>query len=159
MTSTLNQPTPSTRNALPTAATAVLPYLFFEGRCDEALEFYQRAVGATVTQLMRYRESPAPEMCNGSVPGDKVMHASFRIGTADILASDGNCSGKPAYQGFGLSLTVATPADAERLFNGLRDGGEVRAPLSPTFFSPSFGMVSDRFGILWMVYVAPQPRN
>lgn len=133
----------------------VQPYLFFEGRCDEALEFYRRTLGAEVTMRMRFKEGP-PSQEGMLPPGaeDKVMHASFRIGDTTLLASDGRCSGQPTFQGFSLSLTVPDEAVARRLFTALTDGGEVRMPLAKTFFSPLFGMVADRFGVSWMVYVA-----
>jgi PhnB protein len=133
---------------------AVQPYLFFDGRCEEALEFYRRTLGAEVTALMRFKESPDPAMCPPSA-GDKVMHASFRIGETTLLASDGRCQGKPSFQGFSLSLTVANEAEADRLFASLAEGGQVQMPLSKTFFSVRFGMVADRFGVPWMIYVAP----
>jgi PhnB protein len=132
----------------------VQPYLFFDGRCEEALEFYRRTLGAEVTALMRFKESPDPAMCPPSA-GDKVMHASFRIGETTLLASDGRCQGKPSFQGFSLSLTVANEAEADRLFASLAEGGQVQMPLSKTFFSVRFGMVADRFGVPWMIYVAP----
>ena len=131
----------------------IQPYLFFDGRCDEAIEFYQSALGAKVTMLMRIKDGPE----QGMVPpgsGEKVMHASLRIGETTVLASDGRCLGQPNFQGFALSLTVPDVAEAERLFAALGDGGEVRMPLAQTFFSPRFGMVADRFGVTWMVYVA-----
>ncbi len=136
----------------------VQPYLFFEGRCDEALDFYRKAVGAEVTMLMRYKESPEPPP-PGATPhgsGDKVMHASFRIGETTLLASDGRCTGRPGFQGFSLSLTVANDAEAERSFAVLANGGRVEQPLAKTFFSSRFGMLVDRFGVPWMVYVAPK---
>ena len=132
----------------------VQPYLFFDGRCEEALEFYRRTLGAEVSALMRFKESPDPAMCPPSA-GDKVMHASFRIGETTLLASDGRCQGKPSFQGFSLSLTVANEAEADRLFTSLAEGGQVQMPLSKTFFSLRFGMVADRFGVPWMIYVAP----
>jgi PhnB protein len=135
----------------------VQPYLFFDGRCEEALEFYRRALGAEVTMLMRFKESPEPHQ-PGMVPpgaGDKVMHASFRIGDSTVMASDGQCSGRPSFQGFALSLMPPDEAGAERLFAALTEGGQVHVPLAKTFFSPRFGMVADRFGVLWMIYVAP----
>jgi PhnB protein len=132
----------------------IQPYLFFDGRCEEALEFYRRAVGAEVSALMRFKESPDPGM---TMPGaaDKVMHASFRVGDSTVMASDGRCQGRPTFEGFALSLTVPTEAEAERLFAALSDGGQVQMPLTRTFFSPRFGMLADRFGVSWMVYVAP----
>ena len=135
----------------------VQPYLFFDGRCEEAIEFYKKALGAEVQMLMRFKESPEPPQ-PGCTPasGDMVMHASFRIGSTLVMASDGQGKGKPSFQGFSLSLTVPKEADAERLFTALGQGGQVQMPLSKTFFSPRFGMVADRFGVSWMVYVAPE---
>jgi PhnB protein len=130
------------------------PYLFFDGQCDEALAFYQGALGAEVTALMRFKESPDPGMRQHGAE-DKVMHASFRVGETTVLASDGRCEGRPTFQGFALSLTVPDAAAADRLFTALGDGGQVQMPLTETFFSPRFGMIADRFGVLWMVYVTP----
>ncbi len=135
----------------------VQPYLFFDGRCEEAVEFYRRALGAEVTMLMRFKDSPEPPAPGMVPPGaeNKVMHTSFRIGDTTVLASDGRCLGQPSFQGFSLSLTVPNEAEAERLFAALADRGQVQMPLAKTFFSPRFGMVADRFGVPWMVYVAP----
>jgi len=132
------------------SAMQVQPYLFFEGRCEEAVEFYRSALGAEVTMLMRFKDSPDPAMIS---PGteDKVMHASLRIGQTTVLASDGRCEGRPTFQGFSLSLTVPSETEADRLFASLGDGGQVQMPLTRTFFSPRFGMVADRFGVSWMV--------
>ena len=131
----------------------VQPYLFFEGRCAEALEFYQSALGAEVTMVMHYKDSPDPAMVHGNA--DKVMHASFRIGDSTVGASDGRCQGRPSFHGFSLSLTVADDAEAERRFGSLAEGGQVQMPLTKTFFSSRFGMVADRFGVAWMIVVAP----
>ncbi len=130
------------------------PYLFFEGRCEEALDFYRRALDAEVMTLRRYKESPDLDMCP---PGaeDKVMHAVVRFGNTTIMASDGLCSGNLAFQGFSLTLTLTNKDKAERLFKAFTDGGQVQMPLARTFFSPLFGMVTDRFGVLWMIVVAP----
>lgn len=130
------------------------PYLFFEGRCEEALDFYREALGAEVTALMRYKESPEPEMCQAGAE-DKVMHANVRIGETTIMASDGCCEGCAAFQGFSLCISVPNEAEAERYFAALSDGGEVRMPLTTTFYSPKFGMVTDRFGVYWMIIVMP----
>lgn len=134
---------------------AIQPYLFFEGRADEAIEFYKNALGAEVVMLMRYKDGPPGACPDGTVPpADKVMHATLKIGDAIVLLSDGQSSGKPNFQGFGLSLECRTPADVERTFNALlAGGGSVTMPVSKTFFSPAFGMVFDRFGIHWMVIV------
>ena len=132
----------------------VQPYLFFDGRCEEALEFYRTALGAADTMLMRWKDMPDPQP--GTVPGgsgDKVMHARFRIGDTEIMASDGRCQGQPNFQGFALSLSPDSAAEARRLFAALAEGGHVQMPLDKTFFSPCFGMVADRFGVSWMVYV------
>jgi PhnB protein len=132
------------------------PYLFFDGRCEEAIEFYRKALGAEVTMLMRFKDSPEPAQPGMVPPGseDKVMHASLRIGETTVMASDGHCAGKPSFQGFSLSVSAKDEAEAKRLFNALADGGQVRMPLGKTFFSPAFGMVADRFGVAWMVLVA-----
>ena len=137
-------------------------YLMFEGRCDEALEFYRRALGAQVTMLMRYKDNPEPaagEGCaDGSGQGPKpemVMHASFTVGDTQIMASDGMGSGHASFQGILLALSPANAADAQRYFDALADGGKVQMPLTKTFFSQAFGMVADRFGVAWMV-VVPQ---
>jgi PhnB protein len=136
----------------------VQPYLFFDGRTEEALNFYRKAVGAEIVMLLRFKEAPEPHQPGMIPPGaeNKVMHAAFRIGDSTVLASDGHCKGKPNFQGVALSLTVADEAAAERAFAALSDGGQVQAPLSKTFFSPRFGMVADRFGVTWMVYVDPK---
>jgi PhnB protein len=132
------------------------PYLFFDGRCEEAVDFYRRALGAEVQGLMRMKDSPDPIPPDMSPPGseNKVMHMSFRIGDTTVMASDGRNQGKPVFQGFSLSLSVPSVAEADRLFAALADGGQVQMPLSKTFFSPRFGMVADRFGVSWMVIAA-----
>jgi PhnB protein len=135
----------------------VQPYVFFDGRCEEAIEFYRKALGAEVAMLMRFKDNPEPPKPGMVPPGaeNKVMHARLRIGDSTILASDGRCTGRPNFQGFSLSLSVANEAEAERRFAALAEGGQVQMPLAKTFFSPRFGMVADRFGVAWMVYVAP----
>jgi PhnB protein len=133
-------------------------YLFFNGRCEEAIEFYKRALGAEVLMLMRNKDSPEPPPPGTMPPGseNKVMHATLRVGTSNLMLSDGHCDGKPAFTGFSLSLDAATEAEAERLFSALGDGGTVQVPLAKTFWSPKFGMLTDRFGIGWMVSVPGQ---
>jgi PhnB protein len=131
------------------------PYLNFDGRTEEAIEFYRTALGAKVTMLMRFKDSPAANDPAMSAPPDKVIHARFTVGSSTILASDSKCGGKPNFQGISLSLTVADGAEAEKCFNALAAGGQVQMPLAKTFFSSHFGMVADRFGVSWMVYVAP----
>jgi len=131
----------------------VQPYLFFDGRCEEALEFYKKALGAQIEMLMRFKDNPGPPQPGMCPPDsdDKVMHSSFRIGDTSVMASDGHCLGQPKFEGFSLSITASSEADAERMFNALAAGGQVRMPLAKTFFSPRFGMVADRFGVGWMV--------
>jgi PhnB protein len=130
----------------------IQPYLFFEGRCDEAIELYKKAVGAEVLMLMRYKDSPDKNMPTPVNPNN-VMHASLRIGQSTVLASDGDAKGKANFQGFSLAITVETEAEADRAFAGLSDGGQVLMPLTSTFFSPKFGMLADKFGVRWMVLV------
>jgi PhnB protein len=132
----------------------VQPYLFFDGRCDEAIEFYKKALVAQVEMLMRYKESPEPPPPGMVPPGyeDKVMHSSLRIGESVVMAAD-DCTGHPRFQGFSLTISAPDAAAAERCFNALAEGGKVQMPLGRTFFSPCFGMVADRFGVGWMVIV------
>ena len=130
------------------------PYLFFEGRCEEAAQFYEKAVGAKVGRLIRFKDSPDPSLC-GSADSNKVMHMTLQIGDQTIMASDGQCQGSQKYQGFALSLTVKNEAEADRRFNALAEGGQVSQPLMKTFFSPRFGMVTDRFGVSWMIHAVP----
>jgi PhnB protein len=132
----------------------VQPYLFFDGRCDEALEFYKRALGAKVNALMRFSEAPDQSQVKPESKS-KVMHSEFQIGDTVIMASDGHCLGKPSFQGFALSLAVPTEAEADKRFGALSEGGQVQLPLTQTFFAPRFGMVADRFGVNWMVIVVP----
>jgi PhnB protein len=130
----------------------IQPYLFFEGRCEEAIEFYKQAVGARVEMLMRFKQCPDQSMISpGS--GEKVMHAAIMIGDATVLVSDGRNTGKPNFQGFSLTIYAKDEAEADKLFDALGDGGDVRMPLAKTFFSPRFGVVADKFGVGWMVIV------
>jgi len=135
-------------------ATLIQPYLFFGGRCDEAIAFYQTALGAKIEMIMRFKESPEPPPPGMMPPNwdEKVMHASFTIGTARIMASDG-CGETNGFSGFSLSLTLPDETAAQRAFAALAEGGTVGMPLGKTFWSPCFGMVTDRFGIAWMVTV------
>lgn len=131
------------------------PYLNFDGRCDEALDFYRRALDAEVTALLRFKDNP--EVCaSGMVPAGaegKVMHSSFRIGDSTLMASDSGCGGRPSFAGMSLALTTANDDEAKRRFTALADGGRIETPLEKTFFSSSFGVVVDRFGVTWMVVV------
>jgi PhnB protein len=135
----------------------VQPYLFFNGRCEEAIEFYKSALGAEVLMLMRFSENPG-EPPRSVIPlgsEDKIMHASFRIGETEVMASDGLGTGTPAFQGISLALSVPNEAEADRLFHALGEGGQVQMPIGSTFFSPRFGMVADRFGVSWMIVASP----
>ena len=133
----------------------VQPYLFFEGRAEEAMEFYKQTLGAKVEMLMRFKQAPDQSMISpGS--GEKVMHGAIKIGDATVLMSDGRNSGKTSFQGFSLTLYAKDAAEADKMFNALAEGGEVRMPLEKTFFSPRFGMLADKFGVGWMVIVQPK---
>jgi len=133
----------------------VQPYLFFDGRCEEALEFYRSALGAQITVLMRYKDSPEPQPPEcASIPGDKVMHANLQIGATQIMAADGQQPGEGSFKGFALTLAATDDVEARRLFDALSMDGQVQMPLGPTFFASSFGMLTDRFGVPWMVIKA-----
>jgi PhnB protein len=130
-------------------------YLFFNGRCEEAIEFYRKALGAEVQMMMRFKESPDQSMVQPGT-GDKIMHSALKIGDTMVLASDGMCSDQPAkFEGFSLAFMVADEAEANRRFTALADGGQVRMPLTKTFFSPYFGVLADKFGVGWMIMVEP----
>lgn len=133
----------------------VQPYLFFDGRAEEAIEFYKKNLSAEVGMLMRWKDSPDKSMCT---PGNenKVMHASLTIGDTNVMASDGRNTGNPKFEGFALSLNARDEADADRMFNALSAGGSVTMPMSKTFFSPRFGMCADKFGVHWMILVEPK---
>jgi PhnB protein len=132
----------------------VQPYLFLDGKCEDALAFYRKALNAEVTSLMRFKEAPDQSMIPPNA-ADKIMHASFRVGDTEMLASDGRCQGNANFQGFALTLNAKTEGEAQKLFGALADGGQVHMPLAKTFFSPSFGMVADKFGVSWMILAAP----
>jgi PhnB protein len=140
------------------SATPIQPYLMFGGRCQEALDFYSKALGAQVDMLMLFKDSPDPVPSGMLAPGfeNKVMHCSFRIGGNTIMASDG-CSEASGFSGFSLSYSVQTEAGADQIFNALSEGGQVQMPLSKTFWSPRFGMLTDRFGIGWMIMAPGEP--
>jgi Uncharacterized protein conserved in bacteria len=137
----------------------VQPYLFFNGRCAEAIEFYKSTLGAEVLTVLRFKDNPDKPPPGVVPPGsqDKIMHACMRIGETEVMASDGLGNGKSAFQGVSLSLSVPTEADADRVFKALNKGGKVQMPIGKTFFSPRFGMVADRFGVSWMVVTTPKP--
>jgi PhnB protein len=130
----------------------VQPYLFFDGKCEEALDFYKQTVGAEPKMLMRFKNAPDQSMIT---PGaeEKVMHAQVQIGDTTVLMSDGRCLGKPNFQGFALTINATSEAEADKLFGALSEGGQVTMPLAKTFFSPRFGMLTDKFGVGWMVIV------
>ena len=131
------------------------PYLDFNGRCEEAIGFYRKALNAEVTMLMRFKDNPEPSPnCESPGSAEKIMHASLRIGDSTLMASDGRCTGMTKFQGVSLSFAVPSDAAAEKAFAALSDGGQVCMPLAKTFFSSKFGMVTDRFGVMWMVMVS-----
>ena len=129
------------------------PYIYFDGRCDEAIDFYRDALGAEVSMLVRFKNAPDPSMIR---PGteEKVMHANLRIGDKTVLVSDGRCTGQPSFQGFSLAITAADETEADRVFTALSKGGNVTMPMAKTFFSPRFGMLTDQFGVGWIVLVS-----
>ena len=131
----------------------VQPYLFFDGRAEEAVEFYKKAVGAKVEAMMRWKDSPDPSMCT---PGNenKIMHGNIHIGETSVMLSDGRNTGQPKFEGFALTISAKTEAEADKLFAALGEGGKVTMPMSKTFFSPRFGMLADKFGVGWMILVA-----
>ena len=133
----------------------VQPYLFFDGRCEEAIQFYRTALGAELGMLMRFKDSPEPQQPGMVPPGseNKVMHSCFKLGDQRVMASDGRNEGKPNFQGFALSLAAKDEAEADKLFAALGEGGQVQMPLTRTHFAARFGMVADRFGVSWMVHV------
>jgi PhnB protein len=136
--------------------TIVQPYLFLDGKCEEAIEFYRHKLGAEVNLLMRFKDSPEPPPPGCAPPNpEKIMHAQIQIGQTVLMLSDGRAMGHPKFEGFALSLTVQTEAEADHAFHSLSDGGRVEMPLAKTFFSARFGMVIDRFGVFWMVLVKP----
>ena len=130
----------------------VQPYLSFEGRAQEAIDFYKSALGAKVDMVMHFKDAP-PEMQSQMSPGskDKIMHSAFHIGDTQVMATDGQCSGKASFSGITLTLNAASNGEAEKLFNALAQGGKVNMPMSETFFAHRFGMVADKFGVGWMV--------
>jgi PhnB protein len=135
----------------------VQPYLFFGGRCEEAIEFYRKALGAEVVMLMRFKEAPEPQPGLPECFAEKVMHATLRIGETTMMASDGRCDGEASFEGFSLSVTVQDNSEAERVFATLSEGGLVTMPLEKTFWAPKFGMLQDRFGVGWMISVMHKP--
>ena len=133
----------------------VQPYLYFDGSCEAALEFYKKAIGAKTEMMMRFKDSPDTKMCTPENK-EKIMHVCFKVGDTAIFASDGMNKGKPNFDGFSLSINAKDAAEAEKLFKALGDGGAVTMPLMETFFAKSFGMLKDKFGVNWMV-LAPKP--
>jgi PhnB protein len=136
-----------------------IPYLMFNGRCEEALNFYKKALGAEIGMMMRFKENPDADKAEaaGCMPGDmnKIMHSAFQVKGSTVMASDGMSQGAPKFEGFSLSVEAKDAPEAERFFNALADGGKVEVPLTKTFFAKSFGVVADKFGVSWMVIVSP----
>lgn len=141
----------------------IQPYLNFDGRCEEAIAFYRQALGAEVVMLTHFADAPGDidGGCAGGdpPPADKVMHACLQIGKAQVLLSDCFSAGQPEFKGISLALSATDDAEAKRVFDALADGGRVEQPLTATFFASSFGVVSDRFGVSWMIVVATGPAS
>jgi PhnB protein len=131
----------------------VQPYLFFDGKCEEALNYYKSKLGAKVDMMMRFKESPETASMQGlpANSGEKIMHSAFHIGDTQLMASDGMCGGKPNFQGLSLSIAVDNDATAERMFNALKADGKAQMPMTETFFASRFGVVADKFGVSWMI--------
>ena len=140
-------------------ASGIQPYLFFGGRCEEAMECYRKALGAEVLMTARFKDAPEPHPGLPECFADKIMHTTLRIGETLLMASDGMCDGKANFEGFSLSITVADEAEAERVFAALSEGGLVTMPLEKTFWVPKYGMLQDRFGVGWMVSVMHKPQG
>jgi PhnB protein len=141
-----------------TSNVSIQPYLSFGGRCEEAIEFYRKALGAEVRMMMRFKESPEPTEMPECFH-DKIMHASLQIGDSVLMASDGRCEGATAFEGFSISITPTDEAEAERIFDALSEDGLVTMPLEKTFWSPKFGMLQDKFGVGWMISVTHKPQG
>jgi PhnB protein len=141
-----------------TSALSVQPYLFFNGRCEVALNFYRDAIGADTQIVMRFKDSPPPHQGAMANQGEKVMHATMTIGDTMLMASDGQCEDGAKFEGFSLAINVPDESEADRVFNALARGGQVHMPLAPTFWAPKFGMVADKFGVGWMVSVQHKPQ-
>ena len=145
--------------AAPAVANAILPYLFFNGRCEEAVNFYKKALGGEIEMLMRWKDNPdmPSEGCSPGMKIDpeQIMHATLKVGDAILMASDGMPQEKSGFQGFSISLTARNDAECDRWFNALAEGGQVQMPLGKTFFAQRFGAVADRFGVSWMIIVPP----
>ena len=138
---------------------SIQPYLFFGGRCEEAIEFYRTALGAEVVMLARFNEAPEPQPGLPDCFENKVMHATLRVGDTLLMASDGRCEGPQNFEGFSLSITVPDEAEADRVFAAVSEGGLVTMPLEKTFWAPKFGMLQDKFGVGWMVSVMHKPQS
>ncbi len=139
---------------------AIHPYLIFNGRCDEALKFYQKALGAELGMVLRFKDNPEmPGSCPGGMElnPESVMHAEFKVKGSTLMASDGMSQKDSKFEDFSLSLAAADEAEAQKFFAALSEGGKVTMPLGATFYSPCFGMLEDKFGLGWMIIV-PQQR-
>ena len=148
MSTTLEAASPSANTS---GAKSVTAYLNFDGRCEEALEFYKTAVGATVTSVMRFSQSPGGPPGAPTPPPDKIMHSSFEVGETTVMATDAECAGKEEFHGTSLALTATDDDAAQRMFNALSADGKIEMPMSETFFASRFGMCYDKFGVRWMI--------
>lgn len=126
------------------------PYLVFNGQCEAAFKFYEKLLGGKITGIMTHANSP---MANQVPPEwrDKVMHAHMTVGNSVLMGSDAPPQHFQKPQGFSVSIGVKTVEEGERIFKALSENGAVQMPFQKTFWSPGFGMLTDRFGIPWMV--------
>ena len=125
-------------------------YLSFRGDCEEAFEYYREHLGADVGQLFRYAGSPMADQAPADW-GHKIMHGTVTIGGEPLMGGDVAPGDYQAPRGFSMSLALADTGKADRIFRALSDGGTVQVPMAETFWAARFGMVTDRFGIPWMI--------
>lgn len=129
-------------------------HLTFDGHCEAAFRSYQQILGGEITTLLRFGESPL----GAQVPADwqaRILHANLQVGALSLLGSDAFPGAYQRPQGFAVTLGVAEPAEAARVFEALADGGQIQMPYQPTFWTPGFGVLVDRFGTPWEVNCDP----
>ncbi len=126
------------------------PYLMFDGRCEAAFRFYEQCLGAKVIMMMTYDEAPAGADIAPNT-SKKVMHARLAVGDRVLMGSDAPADRFRPMQGFSITLSIAEPAEAERVFDALAKNGKINMPMAETFWAKRFGMVVDQFGTPWMV--------
>jgi PhnB protein len=129
-------------------------YLMFDGRCEEAFQFYTQVLGGKIEAIMKHTGTPAEQHAPPEWR-DKILHACLNVGGTKLMGSDMPPDSYEEPKGSFVNINVEDPAAAERIFHALEEGGAVRMPIAKTFFAERFGMVVDRFGVAWMVHCAP----